>query len=130
MVNIRISQAISYVLLVIGVLVGLSVVLWLIEGFVNSFIAQPLRWKPLELRTPVELIMDAVGLFPDLWDIGTMLFFGLVEELTFAGYAVFTVLGGIVAAALPSAIGATVLIAVGAKLKEISTEAGGKAKPP
>lgn len=69
---------------------------------------------------PLNLLNFAIGSFPSFWDIGTVLFWGAIEETTFIGYVILT----IVAILLDIAV----IHKARANLKEISDTAGLKSQ--
>lgn len=67
---------------------------------------------------PLNLLNFAIGAFPSFWDIGTVLFWGAIEETTFIGYVLLTVVAIIFdIAAIHTAR---------TRLREISDTAGAK----
>ena len=40
---------------------------------------------------PLNMLNFAIGAFPSFWDIGTVLFWGAIEETTFIGYVLLTI---------------------------------------
>ena len=46
---------------------------------------------------PTNLIQDAIYLFPDVWDLGSAVFFGTIGQGTFLLYVLFAILDGIIA---------------------------------
>lgn len=67
---------------------------------------------------PLNLLNFAIGSFPSIWDIGTTLFWGSIEEFTFIGGVFFLLLGGIT--------GVAFFRTISTDLQEISAIAGGK----
>lgn len=105
--NIRIMEAIMGYLIPFALLIAglfmLEIFIELLAGTLSlmfNWVTTAIFGVSLALDTspdfpgPLNLLNFAIGSFPSIYDIGTTLFFGLMEEISFLLYIVFTVLSG------------------------------------
>ena len=98
MASVRLIQTIFGYLIPFALLIaGLFLLEFTIEiilgGFayiVNITIGFDLPQTP-DFPGPLNVLAFLIGAFPSFWDIGTVLFWGAIEELTFIGYVILTI---------------------------------------
>lgn len=129
--SIRVMQTImGYIIpfaLLVAALFLLEITIELAVGLVAmmfNWTAQNLFQMPLYLNTkpdfpgPMSLINASIVAFPSIWDIGTTLFWGAIEEVSFFIYIILTL--------ITSVLTWKSLVATKDAFKGISTFAGDK----
>ena len=107
MVSTRILQAIMGYIIPFALLIA---ALFLLEVFIElaaGLLFMMMNWitfglfgmnlvqdTSVDFPGPLNLLNFAIGSFPSIWDIGTTLFFGLMEEVAFILYIIMTVVSG------------------------------------
>jgi hypothetical protein len=98
MANLRIGQVFAYLMMFFIFIILWEVSTFAIETVVNAIVGPNwlnLTTTSLDLPSPISLMTIALAQFPNLWNIGSVLFWGFVEEVSFIAFVLTGAAGAI-----------------------------------